>query len=401
MKLLTFSSLFPNARMPSHGIFVENRLRQLVAGGRVQSKVVAPVPWFPSAHPRFGRFARFAEVPRHETRFGLDVVHPRYVVLPRVGMSVTPMTMALAARPAIARIIASGFDFDAIDAHYFYPDGVAAALLAQWFGRPLVVTARGSDVTQLPDYAAPRRMIRWAAAEAAAIITVCAALKKDLTALGVDGAKIEVLRNGVDLAAFTPITPTVARDGLGLPANGRVIASVGHLIPRKGHELVIQALGALPDVTLLIAGSGPDRDALAALAARLGVADRVRFLGQLVHRDLSLVYSAADVLVLASSAEGWANVLLEAMACGTPVVATDVGGSSEVVTAPEAGVLVERRDPALIGEAVARLLQHLPDRAATRRYAERFGWDDTTRGQEILFDSVLRKKPQDLAWTNA
>lgn len=389
MKLLTFTSLYPNAELPSHGVFVENRLRHLVGGGRVAATVVAPVPWFPSTRLRFGRFAQYAKVAARERRHGLDVVHPRYLTVPRIGMNAAPLAMALASRPAVARLIAEGFDFDAIDAHYFYPDGVAAALLAKWFGRPLVITARGSDITQWPDFAGPRRMIRWAAREASAIVTVCTALKLRLIALGADATRIEVLRNGVDLAGFTPIDPASARQRLALSAGGRVIASVGHLIPRKGHDLVIEALAALPDATLLIAGSGPDAASLAALASTLGVTDRVRFLGQLQHGQLPLVYSASDALVLASSNEGWANVLLEAMACGTPVVATDVGGSREVVDAPEAGVLVARRDGAGIAAALERLLGALPDRAATRRYAERFSWDETTRGQERLFGSLV------------
>ena len=389
IRLLTFSTLYPNAAMPSHGVFVENRLRHLVDGGRVEARVVAPVPWFPSAHPRFGRFATFAQVPRRETRFGLEVVHPRYLTVPRLGTNLSPLALALAARPALQALIASGFDFDAIDAHYFYPDGVAAALLARWFRRPLVITARGSDITQLPDYAGPRRMIRWAAREASAIVTVCSALKDQLAALGADARKIEVLRNGVDLTGFTPIDPASARRHLSLPTGRRVIASVGHLIPRKGHELVIEAIAALPDVTLLIAGSGPEGDALASLAQRLGIGERVRFLGQLGHQQLPLVYSASDALVLASSNEGWANVLLEAMACGTPVVATDVGGSREVVDAPEAGVLVARRDGRTIADALAGLLAAPPDRAATRRYSERFSWDETTHGQERLFGSLV------------
>ena len=388
MKLLTFSSLYPNAETPSHGVFVENRLRHLVAGGRITARVVAPVPWFPSTAERFGRYARFARVPLRETRFGLDVVHPRYATLPVIGMHVSPLAMALAARPALAAAIAGGFDFDAIDAHYFYPDGVAAALLARWFRRPLVVTARGSDITQLPRHAGPRRLIRWAAGEAAAIVTVCSALKTDLVALGVDGFRIRVLRNGVDLTGFAPIEPAVARAHWSLPAGARVIASVGHLIPRKGHALVIEALAALPEVTLLIAGSGPEEAALVALAERLGIAGRVRFLGQLAHDRLPWVYASADALVLASSNEGWANVLLEAMACGTPVVATDVGGSREVVDAPEAGMLLAHRDAASIVRALQTLLAAPPDRAATRRYAERFSWDETTDGQERLFASL-------------
>ena len=286
-----------------------------------------------------------------------------------------------------------GSNFDAIDAHYFYPDGVAAALLAKWFDRPLVITARGSDITQFAaDFALPRRMIRWAADQAQGIVTVCAALKSDLVALGADGAKTHVLRNGVDLRGFVPGDRLAARSQWSLPADARVLASVGHLIPRKGHELVIEALTSLPGTMLLIVGSGPEESALKALATRLGLDARVRFLGQMGHNALPAIYSASDVLVLASSNEGWANVLLEAMACGTPVVATDVGGTAELVTSPEAGAIVAERSAAAIARALRALLADLPDRAATRAFAERFGWDETTRGQEQLFESIARKR---------
>jgi teichuronic acid biosynthesis glycosyltransferase TuaC len=390
-RILTFSTLYPNAEMPTHGVFVENRLRHLVGGGRVEARVVAPVAWFPSRSPRFGRYARFARVPQRETRHGLDILHPRYAMVPGIGMYVSPLTIALAARRSVATLIAEGFDFDVIDAHYFYPDGVAAALLARWFDRPLVVTARGSDVTKLGTYRIPRQMIRWAAREASAIITVCAALQRDLGVVGVDVTNGMVLRNGVDLNAFTPRDQAAARARLGLPAHGQVVASVGHLIPRKGHDLVIAALPQLPGVTLVIAGSGPDASSLRALAQRVGVADRVVFLGQVTQERLPDVYSAATLLVLASSAEGWANVLLEAMACGAPVVATDVGGTSEVVRAPEAGVVVGTRDTPAITAAMRTVLDALPDRSAVRRYAERFSWTDTSGGQERLFASLVRR----------
>ena len=393
MKLLTFTSLYPNVVKPSHGVFVENRLRHLVAGGRVEARVVAPVPWFPWRHARFRHYAEFARVPRREERFGIAVHHPRHAALPGIGMSVSPLAMALAARSTIADLIKSGFEFDAIDAHYFFPDGVAAMLLGKWFGRPVVITARGSDIAVLSHYAMPRRMIRWAAREASAVVTVARALKDALIALDVDRDKIVVLRNGVDLKHFTPMARDASRALLGLSTDEPVVVSVGRLVPLKGHDLVIEAIAALPGVRLLIAGSGPERQSLEQLVARLGVSERVHFLGQVAHDALPPVYSAADALVLASSSEGWANVLLEAMACGTPVVATDVGGSSEVVTAPEAGRMVGERSSRGIAAALSELLASRTDRAATRRYAECFGWDETTRGQERLFESLLPSAP--------
>ncbi len=384
MKILTFSTLFPNAEKPGHGIFVETRLRHLVASKRVESRVVAPIPWFPSTNPRYGQYARFAKAPRQEMRHGIDVRHPRYPVLPKIGMSVAPLLLAQAVKPAIGRMIDEGFDFDLIDAHYFYPDGVAAAMLARTFNKPLVITARGSDITLFPQYALPRRQILWAAKRADAIITVCNALRDEVVGMGIAGERVVSLRNGVDLELFRPTERT--------PNAMFTLLAVGHLVPVKAQDLIIGALPLLPGVRLVLAGDGPDRAKLEALASQLGVTDRVTFLGAVPQAQLRGHYGSADALVLSSSREGWANVLLEAMACGTPVVASRVYGTPEVVAAPEAGVLMRERSYQGVADAVNALRANYPDRAATRRYAERFSWDDTTEGQLRLFGEVLARR---------
>ncbi|QOY94678.1 glycosyltransferase family 4 protein [Massilia sp. UMI-21] len=383
MKILTFSTLFPNTEKPGHGIFVETRLRHLVATGQVEARVVAPVAWFPSTHPRFGNYAKMAKVPRTEVRHGLQVDHPRYITIPKIGMNVAPLLLAQAAKPAIARIIDEGYDFDLIDAHYFYPDGVAAAMLARYFNKPLVITARGSDITLLPQYALPRRMISWAARRADAVITVCNALRDEVVALGVPRERVTSLRNGVDLQLFQPVERQ--------PNPLFTLLTVGHLVPVKAQELIIAALPLLPSVRLVVAGDGPNRGMLEALARSANVQERVQFLGAVPQAQLREHYGAADALVLASSREGWANVLLESMACGTPVVASRVYGTPEVVAAPEAGVLMRERSPQGVADAVNALRAHYPDRAATRRYAEGFSWDDTSAGQLRVFGEVLAR----------
>jgi glycosyltransferase involved in cell wall biosynthesis len=384
MKILTFSTLFPNSEKPGHGIFVQTRLRHLVASGEVEARVVAPAPWFPFKHPAFGQYARQAKVPRSEVRFGLQVEHPPYLVLPKVGMNVAPMLLAQAAKPTIGRLIDEGFDFDLIDAHYFYPDGVAAAMLARYFNKPLVITARGSDVTLFPQFTLPRKMIKWAIRRADAVITVANALRDEVIALGGDPDRVTTLRNGVDLQLFRPVERT---------ANPLfTLLTVGHLVPVKAQELIIAALPLLPDVRLVVAGDGPNRGMLEALAQELGAQARVQFLGAVPQAQLRTHYGNADALVLASSREGWANVLLESMACGTPVVASRVYGTPEVVAAPEAGVLMEERTPQGVADAVTRLRAAYPDRGTTRRYAERFSWDDTTTGQLRLFGEVLARR---------
>ncbi|HEU6455698.1 MAG TPA: glycosyltransferase [Roseateles sp.] len=390
MRTLLFSTLYPSSVRPIHGIFVETRLRELLASGAVESRVIAPVPWFPSRDERFGDYAKFAATPKLETRNGIEVHHPRYFLPPRVGMNLAPHTLALAALPVARKLIADGFDFDLIDAHYYYPDGVAAGILARKLGKPFVVTARGTDLNLIPQYAYPRRLIRETADKAAASIGVCRALMDSLLELGADPAKLHVFRNGVDLERFRPEPREAARSRLNFPEAGLHLLSVGHLIERKGHAIAIEALALLPeDSHLHIVGTGPDRGALQALAVRLGVQSRVHFAGMIAQTELRWWYSAADVLLLCSSREGWANVLLEGMACGTPVVASNIWGTPEVVSTPDAGRLMPQRTPAGLVEALTALRQALPSREVVRRHAEQFSWTQTTEDQLRLFRQIL------------
>ena len=387
ISILTLSTLFPNSLQPSHGIFVETRLRRLVADGKVTARVLAPVPWAP---PAGAEMRKLRAVPDFERRNDLDVDHPRYVVIPKIGMNLTPHLLYRAMRKRLRKMLDAGLKIDLIDAHYFYPDGVAATWLGAEFNLPVVITARGTDINLIPQYARPRRLILEAAQNAAAMITVCQALKDELVGLGAQASRITVLRNGVDLEKFHVKDRAALRTQFGV--SGLVLASVGLLIERKGHHLVIEALKQVPDATLLLAGSGPDRQRLEELAAGLGVKDRVRFLGSVDQETLCDVYNCADISILASSREGWANVLLESMACGTPVLGSAVWGTPEVIAAPQAGLLLKNRDAESIVAGIHQLRGAMPDRAATRRYAERFDWQSTTDGQVAIFRSILGKR---------
>jgi len=386
LSILTVTTLFPNPVNPSHGSFVATRLGKLVESGEIDAEVIAPVPWSPSWLP-YSPSGRLDSVPRLRMHGGLKVHHPRYLVVPKVGMTLTPHTLFRSLKSSLQELLAQGRRFDLIDAHYFYPDGVAAVRLAGEFGIPVVVTARGTDLNLIPEYRSPRRMIRHAAAQADGLITVCQALKDRLVELGTAADDVVVLRNGVDLQLFRPMDRQAARARLGLTR--RTLASVGWLVERKGHHHAIRALRTLPETDLLIVGEGPERTRLERIAVQEGVSARVRFLGRMEQKQLPALYNAVDALLLASSREGWANVLLEAMACGTPVVASAVWGTPEVVAAPEAGVLMKTLDSAGVVDGVMRLFSTTLDRAATRRYAEGFSWDATTRGQLELFRTIL------------
>jgi glycosyltransferase involved in cell wall biosynthesis len=392
LDVITYSTLYPNAAQPRHGLFVEARLLQWRQRYEVNARVVAPVPWFPFPGDRFGAWGRFARVPAAESRNGIELVHPRYPLLPKVGMHLAPRGMAWATADAVGRAVAA-FDGQrpVLDAHYFYPDGVAAAALARRFDLPLVISARGSDINQLPDFPAVRRRILHAARQANAIVAVSSALRERMVQIGIDADKIHVIRNGVDLDRFSPRDRDEQRRRLGL--TGQVLLSVGNLLPVKGHDLVIEALAVLPDATLIIAGEGPERAALQSLSQRVGVTARVHFVGSINQNELVAYYNAADALILASSREGMANVLLESLACATPVVATRVGGNPEVVATAEAGRLTADRSAAAIGAAVNDLLANAPAREATRAYAETFAWTDVADLLQGLFESVAGARP--------
>lgn len=388
MKILTLTTLFPSASSPSHGVFVENRLAAYQSRHGGDIRVVAPVPWFPFTSSIFGRYAHYAKAPLTETRRGLAVSHPRYVIPPKIGMSYAVSALTQRFLQSARDAIASGWCFDIIDAHYLYPDGVAAVRVANEFGKPVVLTARGSDVTLLPTFKRPRALILDAAQRADAIVTVAEALKRDLVDLGASAEKISTLRNGVDLVRFQPLDRDSIRRKFNL--DGLVIASVGQLIARKGHDIAIAALRYLPNATLLIAGEGPLKERLQATAEVAGVSGRVRFLGTVKHEALAEVYNAADLLVLASDREGWPNVLLEAMACGAPAVASDAGGNSEVISSPEGGAIVHTRLPQDFAQAILRVLES-SDRSKTRAFAERFSWDETSDNLHALFQSVIAR----------
>lgn len=392
LKILTFSLLYPNERQPRHGIFVEQRLRRLVETGEVTARVVAPVPWFPFSGRAFGRYGMYASVPYMELRHGISILHPRFPSIPKVGMNLAPKLLFHAMQGVLRRIIAEGYDFDLIDAHYFYPDGVAAVWLGRALNKPVIVTCRGDDVMYFPRHRLPRRMILDAADQAAGIVTVSADLKRRLCAMSVPEERVTVLRNGVDLHLFKPVDRIAVRQKLGLTR--RTLISVGHLIERKGHHLAIAALASLPATDLVIVGErgtepGGMVDALHRQVAELGLSDRVRFVANVPQPQLREWYGAADALVLATDREGMPNVVLEALACGTPVIATPAGGIPEIMTAPEAGVLMQSRSAAAVVEAARILFEHYPRREDTRRFAETLGWDATTRGQLALFKRAL------------
>ncbi len=392
IKTLLFSSLYPNSQKPRHGIFVETRLRQLLKSKQVETKVVAPVATFPIKTGLFKRYAELDSVPQHESLHGIDVYHPKYFIIPKLGGAITPLMMARAALPVIKNLIAQGFDFDVIDAHYFYPDGVAAAILAKKLNKPLVITARGTDINLFADYPLAGRLIKKAALQSNSIITVADSLRQKLIAKGVDQKKIHVLRNGIDKETFCPAS-IKERESLRkqLNINSNTVLSVGNLTKLKGFDLVLAAIAKLPDTNLIIIGDGEERQNLHQQAADLKILERVRFISNLSQSQLRDYYVSADLLVLASSREGMPNVVLESLACGTPVVATNVGGVSEILS-DECGIIINNRNDAELTEAMRTMLDKGLEREKVATIGVENCWEQTTQNQLEIFTSIIDGK---------
>lgn len=387
INLLVLTTLYPNSEQPRHGIFIETRLKELRKSGDISATVIAPVPWFPIASERFGQYGTYAKVPRVEEREGVTVHHPRYLVLPKIGMYITPFFLAVALLFTTLKLARQGNKFDLIDAHYFYPDGVAAALVSLFVRLPLVISARGSDVNVLPCYWGPRKLIQWAGRRANAVVAVSETLRKKILSLGIPPERTYTLRNGVDTGFFKRSSSQTNANS----SDSLALLSVGNLVELKGHHLVIEALAQLPDsVKLTVVGSGPEDAVLRQLARELELEERVSFVSNVLQHELVEIYSRSDLMVLASSREGWANVILEALACGVPVVATNVGGAKEAITDSVAGLVIDERSATAIAKAIEEVCQKGFAPEAASDYAQSYGWDEVVTKQVELYKGVTK-----------
>lgn len=377
LRVLTLSTLFPNAAQPGFGVFVEGQTARLAARDDVDLRVVSPLGLPPFPLGRLKRYAALRALPESEVWKGMPTLRPRFPLLPAIGWRFNAALVENAAKCALRTLRAEGFAPDVIDAEFFFPDGIAAARLGRALGIPVSVKARGSDIHYWAAKPELTGKVVEAACMAGGLLAVSEALKRDMAALGMPLERIRVHYTGVDLDRFRPIDRRTAKARFGV--DGPLVVSIGNLVRLKGHEIVAAAVARLPNATLLIAGRGEDEARLREVVETLGAGNRIRLLGAVPHEDVPTLLAAADVMALASEREGLANAWVEALACGTPVVAPDIGSAAEVIDRPEAGTIVGERSAEAFAHAIGRLLEHPPEPAATRAAAERFAWENNTQ----------------------
>lgn len=380
-RVLVFTTLFPSPTQPNAGVFIRERMFRV--GRELPIKVVAPQPWFPlQGLLRLRRPSFRPTAPSREMQDGVQVLHPRFFCVPGLFKSLDGFFLALSCYSTLRRLCKE-FRFDLIDAHFGYPDGYAAMKLGRWLHRPVAITLRGTEPRHFRTPRVRRHLVR-ALEGADRIFAVSESLRQHALEMGIGPPeKIRVVGNGVDADKFFPLPQAGSRRALGLPDDAKVLITVGGLVERKGFHRVIALLPKLrekhPTLRYLIVG-GPSAEGdwstrLRGQVEELGLEDVVCFLGALPHQEVKRALSAADVFVLATSNEGWANVILEAMACGLPVVATDVGGNSEVVKDVSLGTILPLDDPETLGAALDEALDRNWDPEKIIAYARANSWD--------------------------
>lgn len=379
-EILVFTSLFPNSGQPNAGLFIRERMFRV--GKHLPLKVVAPVPWFPFQEilrkwrPHFR-----PNVPLLEVQDGYEVFHPRFFSVPGIFKYLDGFFMAICSMPTLWRL-RHQFDFKIIDAHFAYPDGYAASLIGRWLNVPVTITLRGTEA-RLSRVSLYQRLMFSALDKSAKVFSVSASLKQVAITLGIPDDKVLVVGNGVDLTKFYGMAQAEARQLLKLPMDVPVLVSIGGLCERKGFHRVIACLPELkktyPDIQFLIVGGataeGDWTEKLAQQVSESGLDNNVRFLGVMPPEYLRIPLSAANLFVLSTRNEGWANVFLEAMAIGLPVVTTDVGGNAEVVCKPELGTIVPFDDQQAFTVAIAKALKTKWHGSAIIAYAHANSWD--------------------------
>ena len=390
MRILTFTSLFPNASNPVMGVFVRNRMQAVHNRGENQVDVVAPIPYSSKALP-VAAWRRYAAVPQQEKIGDLTVFHPRYPVVPKISLPFQGLSMFLSSYRLVKRLHRDA-RYDCIDAHYVYPDGFAAVLLGRALDLPVAVSARGSDINLYATLRQVRAMVQFTVQHADGLIAVSSALADGMLGLGASAAKLKIIGNGVDTQMFHPIDPQDARRKLGIPLDAQLVICVAGLADSKGHALLIRAIHQLrprmPNLRVVCIGEGNLRAEIESLIRQLHLHEQVSLLDVLPRQELKYWYSAADVSCLASTREGWPNVILESFACGTPVVATRVGGVPQVIDSPKLGIIVSR-DVSEFASALEAALNYRWDREALVAHARSRSWDVVAAEVDVFLRGMV------------
>jgi glycosyltransferase involved in cell wall biosynthesis len=349
-RVLVLTGIFPNRSSPTWGIHIFQNVRALAAHADV--RVVAPVP----AIVARGRSGNRAGIPKRDSWDGIDVSYPRFLVIPKVARFLHGWEYFYSIRSAVSREVRE-FHPDVILAYFAYPYGFAAVRFGKMFNLPVVISCRGSDINHMARPRLQGRMIVSSLRACRRVFVMSTEMRERVLSWGLDASRVEVVSNGVDATRFKPGDRAHARASLGIPQDGRVVVCVSRLSHEKGIDVLVDAMARMDKSTrLYVIGDGAERAALAARVRSAGMDERVILMQTRPHDEIPRWLAAADVAVLPSRTEGMPNAVLEALACGRPVVATAVGGTRELIDNPAVGTLVAPGDAGALAHALSAAL---------------------------------------------
>jgi teichuronic acid biosynthesis glycosyltransferase TuaC len=390
LNILVLTTLFPNAIQTNRAVFT----KQLCVNLRDYTgvMVVAPVPYFPPLKG-FGRWSQYSLIPKEE-HSDIAVYHPRYLVIPKLEM-LTGFNYFIGCLRLLKRI-RKQYRFDVLNVHWAYPDGFAGILLGMVFNVPVVVTAHGSDVYIYSKYPGVRRLLSWTMNKANSVIAVSKALKSEIEMMSTKSQVKVIPCAAVDPHRFRMLEKSQCRKELGLPEDKKIVLFVGNLVHVKGVIHLIEAFNILKDagqqnLLLILVGDGIDKPVLQDYVRRHDLEATVLVVGRKNHQEIPLWMNSADLFCLPSLSEGMPNVVIEAMACGSPVVGTRVGGVPDIIKTENLGYVVPPADSAALSKAIARALSVEWNHQAISKFAQQMTWDTIARSYKSLFDSLLSK----------
>jgi glycosyltransferase involved in cell wall biosynthesis len=390
LRVLVLTRIFPNPAQPILGLY--NRLQLGALGRLCEVEVLAALPWFPGAGLFGDRTvaSQLRDVPRHEVVAGLRVSHPRCVYIPKLHL----VAGGLYAASLLPEVLRRRGRFDVILGAWAFPDGCGAVALGELLRVPAVIKVHGSDINVFSDMPGPRRNLRWALPRARRVVTVSRQLADKVIELGAAPDRVDVVLNGIDTERFKPRDRAEARAELGHGGDSRRwLVYVGRLSQPKGVDVLLQAFESIAerrdDLALVLIGDGELTARAREVEARLP--GKIIVAGPRPHDEVASWLAASDVLVLPSLAEGTPNVILEAMACGRRVVATQVGGIPDVVNRPLLGELVPAKDAPALAAALARASVAPYDPEEVARVGARGGWADSARNLHATLQAAVAR----------
>ncbi len=395
MRVASVSTLYPTRARPHLGVFVQRRLEALahcLQASHGALRLLKPTPWFPLLRRR-----QAFKPAAHAAGDPVVQATPMFY-LPGVMKCFDGRWLNRAVLPTLQRW-RDDEGFEVIDAHFGYPEGVGCVRAGERLGLPVFVTLRGSEVSYLEDAWIGPQLVS-ALRRCTGVIAVSRSLRQAVEARGIDPAKVRVIPNAVDDTLFYPAWKDERREKLGVAINRRLVVSVGQLVHRKGHHILLKAFARLrkqvPRVELaIIGGAAYERSYpvfLKALARDLGLADAVRFVGPLPPVEVARWLQAADAFALATQREGCCNAVLEALACGLPVVTTDAGDNALYVDAPSYGRIVPAENPDALADSLAQVLTEEWDATAIAERVTGKSWADVAETVLQFFQERLAQR---------